>query len=50
MTQAFWASKQSTGSGICPVNSIRFWEYDWMGGVFLTTDLHPTCIGGVAGK
>jgi hypothetical protein len=36
MTQAFWASKQSTGRGICPVNSIRFWEYDWTGGVFLT--------------
>ena len=42
MTQAFWAIKQSTGRGICTVNSIRFWEYDWTGGVFLTTDLHPT--------
>jgi hypothetical protein len=42
MAQAFLASKQSTSGGICTVNSIRFWEYDWTGGVFLTTDLYST--------
>jgi RNA polymerase sigma-70 factor, ECF subfamily len=36
MTQAFWAIKQSTSESICTVISIRFWEYDWIGGVFLT--------------
>jgi hypothetical protein len=50
MAQAFWAIKQSTSDSICAVNAIPFWEYDWMGGVFLTTDPYPTCVGGVAGK
>jgi hypothetical protein len=50
MAQAFWAIKQSTSDSICAVNSILFSEYDWTGGVFLTTDPYPTYVGGVAGK
>src|SRR5262245_50708788 len=50
MAQASWAFKQSTDDSICTVISIRFWEYDWTNGVFLTTDPYPTCIGGAAGK
>src|SRR5512139_952740 len=50
MAQALWAIKQSTGSAICTVNSIRFWEYDWIGGVFVRTERYPTCVCGVADK
>jgi hypothetical protein len=50
MAQAIWAIKQSTSDIICAVNSIRFWEYDWIRGVFLTTDRYPAYGGGVAGK
>src|SRR5262245_41903624 len=38
MAQAFSAIKQSNEESICALNSIRFWEYDWTNGVFLTTD------------
>src|SRR5207344_2086357 len=46
MAQAFWPIKQSTCDSICTVNSIRFREYDWIGGVFLTTERYPTYGGG----
>jgi len=38
MAQGLLPIKQSTGERNCRRNSIRFWEYVWTGGVFLTID------------